>query len=480
MIKILPPDSWAHIGDGRQAVLVKVASRGVRGYDRSQLIKYAGHEFVEAFDHVKIAKDEAPVCLTAMGASEAYSGNRNGDAFQEMILKASHDTFVKKAKWFRNHQNKPDSPFYGLVKASLYSPSMRRVNLLVALNAEKSAADRNGGFIADKELEKLARDEDLPVSMSCLVSHDICNSCGNRAKTRQEYCLGEDEGGTCKHGGCRYNLAKVAFDGHHLCVNNPDPTFFDISLVHRPADRTAYGSTADWLLKAASAATIMGGAELAERLGVTAPIDLGFDTETSVAVKVAAILSLLTQRTIAADAPDRLAFTQGVRHEFPTQEMGQLGTRKFAESLCALAEQEIVLPLEAFAKAAGYSDREAFDAIPKVASALHRIAVDGSLANTQWKPAENASNERRLWSRKCAADYSLSESAVRSRSMRAILRQCEYPQKRSTKSASDTQAGQALAKHYATYVVHALSKIAEVTEQFELTALAALLQNSTI
>ena len=61
----------------------------------------------------------------------------------------------------------------GQVKSSAYNDDMRRVELISFLYANKEAAERHGGAVADLELEKLAKDEDIPVSMSCRVPHDI-------------------------------------------------------------------------------------------------------------------------------------------------------------------------------------------------------------------------------------------------------------------------------------------------------------------
>ena len=160
------------------------------GHDRYDLLKRASHQFLPLLDSVKFAADEVPVHLIALGASEAYGPNRNGDGFKEATCRDHHDTFVKFAKFFRNHKNKAErgDPFYGVVKASAYNEDMRRVELLCALNSEKSAAERNGGFVADVELEKIARGEDMPVSMACRVPHDVCSFCKHAAKNRDEYC----------------------------------------------------------------------------------------------------------------------------------------------------------------------------------------------------------------------------------------------------------------------------------------------------
>jgi hypothetical protein len=186
-----------------------------------------------------------PIHLIAIGATEFYGPNRNGDGFKEATLRKYAHTFVTKpvtregAYFYRDHLNKNPLKSYGTVKAAFYHPAMHRVELLVALNGTKEAAERNNGLLADRELEKLARDDDgdaFGVSMACRVPFDVCSGCGNRARHRGEYCTAR----TCKYGGLAEAITKVAADGHVLHADNPDPAFFDISHVYRPADRTAY------------------------------------------------------------------------------------------------------------------------------------------------------------------------------------------------------------------------------------------------
>lgn len=61
-----------------------------------------------------------------------------------------------------------------------------------------------------------------------LIVHN-CVICNHRSKTFAEYC------DHLKHEMCR-----IYDDGRKVYALNPDPTFFDISLVWKPADQTAY------------------------------------------------------------------------------------------------------------------------------------------------------------------------------------------------------------------------------------------------
>jgi len=226
MIKVITP----HSQDFGESVssLIKISSKGLVGSDLSSFIKRAGAGTANLLKGIEFKPGEQPIHMIAIGSTEAYGPNRNGDGFKEATCRKHHDTFVKHARWYRNHKNKDPKASYGLVKASTYNDKMKRVELIVALNGTKEAAARNGGLLADKEMQKIARgDDNWGVSMACKVAYDVCSGCGNKARNRDEYCEESD----CNYGGCRSNLTKVAADGHVLHVDNPNPTWFDISDV---------------------------------------------------------------------------------------------------------------------------------------------------------------------------------------------------------------------------------------------------------
>ncbi len=242
MLKYFSSEDWNW--DIEPVALVKRSSAGrVTGRDRSVLLKRAGDDrILQRIARLPLKAGEEPIHVIALGASQWYGPNRKGDAFRQEVLQRYHDTFTTHARHYRHHQNTDPAESYGIVKAAWYNDRMHRVELLVALNATEEAARRNGGKVADWELNKLASSGDFPVSMACRVSYDVCSGCGNRARTREDYC-DEDR---CPYGGCKKHMAKVAYDGHLLHVDNPDPVFVDISTVIRPADRTAYAARADW------------------------------------------------------------------------------------------------------------------------------------------------------------------------------------------------------------------------------------------
>lgn len=157
--------------------------------------------------------------VIAMGAGEYYGCNINGDYFPEKDLIERHHTFVTNAKVFKEHDNKPTSPSYGHVVFSWYNPKMHRVELILAIDKVK------GKEFVDRQ----ARGEQLEVSMGCKIREDVCSICGNKARKRSDYC---------EH--ILRDKRKIYPDGRQPYMINYNPTFFDISIVRRRADKIAY------------------------------------------------------------------------------------------------------------------------------------------------------------------------------------------------------------------------------------------------
>lgn len=266
MIKTIPAGSY----DYEQSSPVKVAMAGLRGNDFKAFIKRAGHELAEWVRANPPKNGETYVHSIALGCTEKAGPNRNADGYPEAMLKVAHPTFEKYGRLYYNHVNQNPAKSYGVVKRSWYNEPVGRVELIIAANGTKEAAERNGGLVAEKFLDKLANDEDIPISQSVRIENDECVACGNKARTRREYC---DEHKCVKYGGCKKNLGRTFDDGFTMFVQNPNKTnkFFDASDVGdtRGADRTAFVTG-----KVANNGLIVGGAELAEMLGLKSPVYL--------------------------------------------------------------------------------------------------------------------------------------------------------------------------------------------------------------
>lgn len=154
----------------------------------------------------------------AMGAGEYYGSNRNGDYFPVKALKEYHKTFEVLAKIYKHHQNKNPENSYGKVLFSNYNDKMHRVELILELDDAK----------AQDIVKEIKQGKLHALSMGSRVPYDICCICGNKAKSRNEYC---------DH--LKKQLSKILPDGRKVYAINTQPKFFDISIVTIPADATA-------------------------------------------------------------------------------------------------------------------------------------------------------------------------------------------------------------------------------------------------
>ena len=210
---------------------------GKNKYDLSHVTKQAS-EALDYIKHVTPEPGKTSMLLLAMGGEETYGPNRNGDGFPENPVRAKHGN----EKWwiepgqeltkhyksfetnpahaFKHHQNRDPAKASGVVKKAFWNGKMHRVELLVTIDNEK-----------DAEWVEKVNDGDFPAcSMGCRIKYDVCSQCGNKAPTRAQYC--EHVRGP--------GMNKLNADGTKNYVHNPDPSFFDISRVIRPADRNGY------------------------------------------------------------------------------------------------------------------------------------------------------------------------------------------------------------------------------------------------
>lgn len=167
-------------------------------------------------------KDDKTACihLIAMGNSDQYGFNRNGDWFSGDVLEKRAHTFVTNGHMFREHRNKDPKKAIGQVKWAGYDPKgMQRVEIIVHMDRDK----------AEEEYDMIKNGEALNFSMSCRVPNDRCSCCGNEAKTISAYC---------PHLKSQMGQYVGSFD-KYACAINDNPTFFDISRVGVPADRIA-------------------------------------------------------------------------------------------------------------------------------------------------------------------------------------------------------------------------------------------------
>jgi hypothetical protein len=465
--------------------------------DRSVLEKRAGVEFIERLRHVKLAADEVPVHIIGLGATEDYGPNRNGDGFDRPECRAHHGTFQKYGRFYRNHINKDPDRSYGRFLDTAFNEPMKRIELLAGLNGSDKAAEANGGLVADKELELLERGEDIPTSMACKVAHDVCSGCGNKARTRAEYC----DGAMCKYGGLKDNIGRTFDDGHVLHAKNPNPIWFDDSHVHKPADRIAWSLGRMEKSAAAGGGRVvgLGGAALAEAIGLTMPLELMIDPFmpgwVTQHVKTARILAE-AERQVEGEGPrdvDR-AFAGGIQppiRDFPDD----LHTRNRLEHMLgALAHEKVALSLRDFLVLVAGDEKRADAAYEEVAAQLPgiygRLSRSPTL-DTQVRDSIYVFNGHaaapplamQTWACKLAAAYGLQPKQVQGRVHTHALRSLPVPQHRGQgeemlKQASDMGGAERLARQYALYKLALASSLRAADERtFPLTSTLLVRQN---
>ena len=170
------------------------------------------------------------VLVNALGAGEYYGSNINGDYFEEAELSPpcgtdmfGYKTFGKSGV-YRHHKNKDINRSMGEVVCSCYNKVMHRVELVIRIDREKAFEEGHNDLVS-----RLDAGEHPAVSMGCKVKYDVCSICGNKSKTRKDYCAHT-----------KSMMGKVFPDGRKVFVFNPKPRFFDISFVVIGADRTSY------------------------------------------------------------------------------------------------------------------------------------------------------------------------------------------------------------------------------------------------
>lgn len=157
------------------------------------------------------------VRVRSISAGEYFGSNRNADYFQEVELIKGHPTFLD-AHVFKNHENKDVANAIGSIISSTWNNDMKCVELIIKIDRQLAPTIVRGfekGYTTD-------------VSMGCRVDYTVCSICGNKAKTRAEFC---------EHVKTMRN--KINPDGSKVFEYNYGPRFHDLSIVLNGADRTA-------------------------------------------------------------------------------------------------------------------------------------------------------------------------------------------------------------------------------------------------
>lgn len=453
-VKTCSASDWYGGDEGGDVRRIKIASSGLRGQDRKDLAGFAPPEFIEALSHIPLLPGDVPTHQIALGATEKWGANRNGDGFKRAHCVKCHHTFVKHAKLFREHNNRPTSPYYGVVKLSYYCPAMDRIHLLGILNGTKEAADRNGGLVADAELEDLEKYGYYPTSMACRLPFDVCSWCEKQAKNRREYCTET----TCKAGGCRDNLGKivkVAGDYHHLHVDNPNPEWFDNSKVWRGADPTAFGSSAAWIASAMQKAASLAASDSAEQALKLAKFYV--DASRSPPAEIAELAPAFDPRLYVDSRSD----------------FGVVGTTPFRRKAAAFAAKGAVLPFREFCRMNGGAEQSWPDALVKLSSAMSSPDFSERLFSSPWfvAGAEKTSADMQAVE-SLAEKHSLDKTLTYKRLLSARARGYD-----ATKEASSSPASLKTAVDYLAHVASNLTAQCDQNSKIMLTAAFSVAQN---
>ena len=197
-------------------------------------------------DAYKPDPNKIAVLVNALGASEYWGNNVNGDIFYESALvhdcnnhpgqQHPYDDFTGKVippygAWtfmhahpFVHHRNKDPNRAFGKVALWAWNPRMHRVELVIII--DKALALQHG---AQHVVDRILAGEFPDVSMGAKVPYDRCTLCNHKSKTRKDYC-------NC----IRYiGMGKILDDGRVIAVINDYPRFFDISFVFIGAEKSA-------------------------------------------------------------------------------------------------------------------------------------------------------------------------------------------------------------------------------------------------
>lgn len=212
--KLITSDGYDFDTPGTQ--IVPVSRVGVD----SQFVKKAEHGvFHEFLSTLKPMPGKTIIHVLAVGDEEHYGPNRNCDGFSREDNVTAHRSFKDIGHVYRNHQSDDPLKAVGDVLATAHNALMSRIELMLALDNRK----------CPREVQAINSGQDVPVSMGSMQKFDVCSVCGHKAPTAADHC---------DH--IKDMLGLVADDGRKIYMKNPNPRYFDISTVFKPADRIAY------------------------------------------------------------------------------------------------------------------------------------------------------------------------------------------------------------------------------------------------
>lgn len=444
--KVITPFTFE---DRQNIILIEAHSHGV---DNKWMRKSAAAHFERELSELKPEKGMAYLHMLALGDGEYYGSNRNGDYFPKKANQDYHDTFVKFGHVFKHHKNKDPKKASGHVLSSSYNDDMRRVELLTKVSEDKWS----------EELTDLENGKDVPVSMSCTVPFDTCSICGNEAPSRKQYC---------DH--LKYAMTSILDDGRQVYAINDEPTFFDISRVVKPADRTAFV-----LKKAASAVKVASGADLAEELGLYVPASVLMDSspvyiqeKAAIAGKLAEIEKELDGVAVAGKVRGKGLFNHANSFSDEIQLVEDEDIEEMSKDAnlwYKLAEAKVSLPVKDFVKLiSGPKWFETKKLLPEIKSAVpgmfRKLANSEYLMDVCSDSAYDAKGGAQLQSITgfVKEAFSLDPSSCDRRTTVSMLRNVDTPIIKSASDRDISSDARAIVNEYAKYKISLASALSD-------------------
>jgi hypothetical protein len=446
--------------------------------DCKQLVKRASDQ--DLFNFKKEA-GQTYLHIIAVGAYEGTGFNRNGDCFKEADCKSNHHWFRDSGKFdkiagiwdgrsvHRHHKNKPESPKYGNVKVAYWNDEMKRIELIVGLDNEKCAD------ILDEQETK----GQTNWSMASKQAFDICSWCKHKAA---------NDADRCDH--IPNHLGEINKMGEMCGMINPNPRWFEISYVRRPADRI--GMSLRTLDKSACVKT-------ANYLSLYPDFYVPEDDHSHILISKKASekralitkLAAMEKRVEAVangsikDTKDKMIASHGAAlnasDKLSDTTLEELRKYEPSKLFKVLADNGIVLGPEEFVKYIfGTDSKHDVDGMKSHLPDIFDSADEGELANDEkFEPSVSNTIPKELKSliSKLTDDHSIFGSPAHCRVMRIIIMGKAPKKLERSKEHSKEAFDKGLAKAYASYKLAALSYLDETNKLDDETLLNAVIQN---
>jgi len=382
--------------------------------------------------------------IIGVGAYEGTGFNRNLDMFKEADCAKNYSCFTRADRAVhRHHKNKKEDPKYGNIKAAAYNKPMRRIEMILGLDNDKCAD-------IIQEQEKVGHTN---WSMASKQAHDVCTWCGHKASTDEDRCEHIPD-----------KLGEINDEGMMCGMENPDPQWFEMSYVKRPADRIGMS-----LSKCASATRVrpmLTSDYMNIYTGFQAPTDDDFLISKKASDK-RNLLSKLSELEKHLDAVGKPAITSAKlikTDKIAADVLDDLRKLEPARFFKLAADKGIILSPENFAtylfggrvKTAAISGMKCH--LPHIFTELEKSGGD-VLNSEKYEPAQLvlSSRDDRSLINKIAASHSLFETMLQARTVYSVLnKEAEV----STNESTDP-FDKELARQYASYKLAALNYLNE-------------------